>query len=794
MRIIPQTRLLRSPWGISTILYVAVAVTAQYLPLANDLHYEFAALVAIAASLVAGLTVIARMPRFVRGSAPVDAPLRSGADIAIACLLSMIPLGVALIASLFRMNCGLGEGIAWYLTLVPASALVSGVIGACGATMARRRWLAALLFLALWCGSMARGAYEALAGPHIFLYSWQVGFFPGGSWDAELPIPALLLGYRAVHLAAAGGLLFVLGQIRILRSGSIDGRNIPAVWVIAAGTALAMALVGMRSEIGLTRSTEWLRSELGDSLRTRMATIYYNAPTTDSLDLWRAANLTDFYLTEHARVLGIPQDRVERVCIYLYASPAEEKRMVGTASAAFTKPWARSVNMTFGDVGSTLRHELAHVMMARYGNPLGISISQGMLEGSAVALENSFGWHTLHEYAAAMYRLKMAPPVEEIMSIGGFSLHRASMSYVLAGSFSQWLIATYGVDRYCSAFAWGSFESAYGRSLHELSEQYGAFIRAYSSSVDAATMRHLFGGGSFFLQKCLRRIGTLNARGYEAMAEERYGRALEQFAASLAEGINYTARIGVIRSLAALGRYQVLLDSFTEYSHDTASYPLLPYLIEQGDAWWARGDTANAARLYDSVLRLQINAPTSLRAASRLYFIDAGDSLRDVMRTYFTRLMPVAQRIILLDQALALATPRQRSILALMRATLTVNRAPLTSLMLAAPMFQMPRDSARASEREDAVGPRSTLWADLTDAYAVRLCDAGIFASRCRECGQAGSELANFITFIGERFSSPRFTGIGLLPASRADDRYALDRMREQRAFLEYLSHNEIRP
>ena len=64
-----------------------------------------------------------------------------------------------------------------------------------------------------------------------------------------------------------------------------------------------------------------------------------------------------------------------------------------------------------------------------------------------------------HQYANRLYGYKLAPPPAEIMSIGGFSSRRSSVSYVIAGSFSKWLIERYGMKRYLSAFAWGETRS-----------------------------------------------------------------------------------------------------------------------------------------------------------------------------------------------------------------------------------------------------------------------------------------------------------------------------------------------
>lgn len=695
-------RILRGSRAGLAALYFVIAIIAQFFPLVGDLHYEFSAVIAIAASLLTGIVMVLAP---VRKAASGTIPPHSSVDGSAGCddmtgmdvwgmigqgvLLSLIPLPVAITGALLGDGCGMLEGIAWYMTLVPASAAISAVLAAFARLVVCRRWVRLCAFLMLWSVSLFRGAWEGLAGPHIFLYSWQVGFFPGGSWDAELPITPLLLAYRAGHLLIAGLLALIIVVLARHRGSEQSGRDYGTAGqraLMAAGLLAAAAIIPLvmhRSDLGLTRTHEWLREELGDVYRTRFATIYYHAPTTDSLDLWQAANLTDFHIAELAEMLGIPESRIEPVTLYLYGSSGEEKRLVGTSSAAFTKPWARTLNMSFGGVGGTLRHELAHVMLAPYGNPLGISVSQGLLEGSAMALENDYLWRTLHEYARAMYEFNLAPSPEAIMGVGGFSSRRASVSYVLAGSFSRWLIERYGMQRYLEAFPWGDFDDAYGRSLGELSTEYRAFIDSLPPppAAQRAAMRYLFGGGSFFFQKCLRRIGSLNGAGFDALAQERYERALERFRESLEHGINYGARAGVLQSLAGLGRYRELLDSCKAYAADTAGYPLLPYVIEQGDALWALGDTAGARRMYDSMLALDVSRGLSLRAALRMYFLGGDSTVQPIMRTYFTRPMKLLQRLAVLEQAQASAAHQQvREILALMRATLSARQFPLTSL------------------------------------------------------------------------------------------------------------------
>jgi hypothetical protein len=804
--VIQHLRRINTSWNWLAASYLTLAVALQFFPLTGDLHYEFSAVVALAASLLTGIAVIlsfdfrfsildSRLKDSSDRTSGIEHPTSLPAPAPLAAanllwrlslrtiLLSFIPLGVALVGSLFRFSCGILDGLAWYLLLVPASAWISLVIALLSGSLVRRRWVAILLFILFWSVSLFRGAHEAYWGPHIFMYAWQVGFFPGGSWDAELPISAQLVIYRAAHLLVAGALLLVAGELRRTRSGTARDlrsgvKGNPGILLFAGICALlAVACIPFRSSLGLTRTHSWLRAELGDSLHTRFATIYYNASRVDSLDLWRAANLTDFYITEHARTLELQEDRIEPITLYLYSSPSEEKRLVGTSSAAFTKPWLRTLNMPLASVGSTLRHELAHIMIAPFGNLLGISWDQGLLEGSAVALENDAGWRTLHEYARDLYYFRMAPPAEQVMSVGGFSSRRASLSYLLAGSFSKWLIDSYGIRKYLQAFPSGDFDGAYRKSLHQLSNEYRRFIDSLPppDTTYRATMRYLFGGGSFFFQKCLRRIGTLNGEGFAALEERRYDRALERFRSSLDEGITYSARSGILRALLGMGDYRAVIDSSREYARDTASYPLLPMLVEQGDAHWAMGDTSAARRLYDSVLALDISQQLSTRAALRLYFMRVSDTLAGIMRNYFTRPANTQARLLLLDRAYRFArAEHEAEIIALMVASLTASQLPQTTSdwltartdEIASRIVMRYDDAINDPEREEFL--HTMLGVTLDDLFLYRWWIDG-----------AKGDAGGYAGFLG-RYS----------PGSAA---YRSERGSERLRFIEFLRHERWR-
>lgn len=672
----------------ATLMLAALGL--QFLPLTGELHYEFSAAMALIASLVVGLGVLWRGASWCtlpsgQGNVDEHTAQRYRDSIAAdfrktsirALLLTLPPLLIPLVRGAFGHSCGLADGLLWYLLLVPASAWISCVLALLSGMTFCRRWVQLCGFLGLWSLTLFRGGHEAYHGPHIFMFAWQIGFFPGGSWDPELPITERLLLYRIAHITIAAGLLLVVQEMQGLRLGVQQGIVRKGGVLLAGFLAVGAAVcIPFRSDLGLSRTDGWLRAALGDTLATRHATIYYNASATDSLDRWRAANLTDFYLEEHARTLGIPTAEIEPVTLYLFSSPDQQKLLVGTSSASFTKPWKRELCQTFDRIEGSLKHELAHLVLARYGAVLGISINQGLLEGGAVALDDSWGSWGLHQYARAIGDFRLAPPVAEVMTTSGFSRQKASLAYVMAGSFCQWLLATYGAERFSQVYGWGNFLEAYGKPLDSLAAQYGRFIAAMPPTPPRyrPTARYLFGGGSFFAQRCLRNIATLNAVGYDALAEQRWGTALLAFRESQREGASYGARAGSIRAFYGQQRWRELIDSCAAWGRDTASYPLLPLLIEQGDAHWGLGDTTTARRLYDSVIQLSISVPLTYRAMLRSYFLDDTATAKP-MRQYFTAQWSVAERLNFLNRMREVRNDDD-GVMELMELTLLANLTP----------------------------------------------------------------------------------------------------------------------
>src|SRR5260370_42154638 len=121
--------------------------------------------------------------------------------------------------------------------------------------------------------------------------------------------------------------------------------------------------------------------------------------------------------------------------------------LVGVAQPQFAKLWRREIHLNdLPFPPPSLKLELALVMSAPFGawpfrvtTRFGIWPVMGVIEGIAVAAENPVREFTLHEWAAAMRRKKVAPDVRSLCRLTSFYANTAPPADTLAGDFIRYL-------------------------------------------------------------------------------------------------------------------------------------------------------------------------------------------------------------------------------------------------------------------------------------------------------------------------------------------------------------------
>ena len=149
---------------------------------------------------------------------------------------------------------------------------------------------------------------------------------------------------------------------------------------------------------------------------------------------------------------------MRKFSVYLYPTGEAKRRYIGTATTNIAKPWRKEIHLTLDSFEDTFRHELVHVLAANVGLPLiGASDRMGLNEGFATAVDWNWQEFSPHEYAAAMQHEKLLGDPAALFTYTGFAVQQGSYAYIVAASFTRYLIDRFGVNRFKEVFPAGHF-------------------------------------------------------------------------------------------------------------------------------------------------------------------------------------------------------------------------------------------------------------------------------------------------------------------------------------------------
>lgn len=661
-------------------LAAALGALSTGLPLFEVPGYELSSEMAIFACLV-GLLAGAAAGRAMRApplASPAEGrPTRTRAVLLAYAAASLVPLAalaVPLAASVLRAlaasRCSPWSGIGFYLLLPVPSALLASAVGLTCALATERARSAAALCAAAALLSLATTLWPLWAGPQVFALNHLFGYFPGPLYDEALSVDRRLWIFRGLTLIWAG--LFVAtacasldpatGRLRRPRpapAGAI------ALLVLAAAAGAGWAFDG---SLGLRTGEAEVDRALGGRRETAHFILHFPRakPLLEQERLERDLELRYRQVTEF---LGAaPSGKIDA---FFYRSPEEKRRLVGASDTNFAKPWRRQIHvLDLPFPHSVVRHELAHVVAAAFGSPFfGISaraavvMNAGIVEGLAVAADNRAEELTIHEWAAAMRRLGLAPDIRGIVGPTGFYRQPAARAYTLAGSFLRYLAQERGAAALRALYPEGDFERAYGVPLDALARGWEAFLDQVPLGPQAlgAAQVH-FERGSLFERPCAREVAQLHADAEElkrsdperALALFRRCAAIDPHDLAFAR-----AQSDVLRARGDAAGARALWEAVLARPGLSGADRALA-LSELGDAAWALGDVAAAADRFSQVLALHRDRATDRTAAvKKLAAVDS--TAGPVLRRFFERAADVPELLALKDLALdqaANAVPR----------------------------------------------------------------------------------------------------------------------------------------
>ncbi|MEK6756337.1 MAG: hypothetical protein AABZ02_09315 [Bacteroidota bacterium] len=623
---------------IALLLVAVVSLACTQIPLFNYLGFEFSALIAVVASLLAGLLAISMWRRSQGEYNGKIVSFTLQCNIALGLLLAL-PFVIITANALFVKNCSFLHGMLLFL-LIPVPAVLLAFSMALVISVLAEKWRKTW-FVLLWLLILLHILYVTFTRPQIFAFNPIVGFFPGFTYDESLEVINRLLIYRAGTLALSLALILLAMMIdrrRNRESGQAAGHQ-PIKRHLVVMSVLLAAVVGLflfSDELGLSSSEGSISTALGGRAETDHFLISYPDSALKGRRLSHIIQLHEFTFDRLARTLRVNPRR--KIHTFLYTSAEQKGRLIGAAGTNIAKPWLWQLHLNLSDVEASFQHELTHVVAAEFGFPLfRIGVNSGLIEGLATALERTrYGEH-LHRLAAMVFAVGLDPDMESLFSLSGFVRAHPDVGYTLAGSFCRYLIDRYGLRRFKLLYRGGDYATLYNKGISTLLHEWRQYVNRYElSDGEIEKAAYLFKRPSIFAKECARVVANANAETRVLLAQKKYEEALESTTRSLSHTMSVEAVLQRTNALVRLKRYREAIEFAGEKLRDsTIRHSLLTLKLVLGDALWAV-DSARAARTtYEELLRTHLSLSWDEAATVRQEALSDASLVRD-LNPYFT--------------------------------------------------------------------------------------------------------------------------------------------------------------
>jgi hypothetical protein len=698
-----------------------VAAVLMQLPLFGVLGFELALAIAVLVS-IAGLDLGSAAMRARPGDAAGDVARACRRAVRATLALTAPALVMAIIHGAWVPTCDWIFGLRAFALLPGAGAVVfagAGVVLGGWRPRRYRRAASAVPMLA-WFALAGAGLARFYGEPPVFTYSPILGYFPGNLYDEHVELGAPLYWARLEQGLVVLTALLALAAWRgrrppPQRAGEIRLRvaNVLVALALLVG-ASAGILRCKAGQLGYAVDAEDIQAALGGRLETEHFVIYYEPTFTILGDLEVIAADHEFRLAQVVATLGVaPRHKLRS---YYFASAASKARWLGARRVEMAKPWRGEIYLEHREFPhASLRHEIAHVVAAQFGDPVfGVAAGRllgapvwfnpGLIEGLAVAVDwpgNLDKDLTPHQAVRAMVQQGVRPKLVQLFSLG-FLAESSVRGYATAGSFIRWLLEAFGVEKLRALYrSGGEFEATYGQPLAALGEAWLAMIATVELPPEAAeATRERFRQASVFARPCPHAVAAKRERVDLLLARRRVAEAIQlqrSVCHDAPEEPTYRYELAQVLALGEPSQREEALALLRALSTDPAATSSL-----RGDALAAlaahavrAGDLEHGHALTAAALGLPLDdndrRAQSIKALALTHGGPAGPALRD----YFFPLpdgdgaLAAAARAVALEPSLAIARY-------------------LLGLQLAAYDQHAPRGRparARARARPGAIGP-----------------------------------------------------------------------------------------
>lgn len=573
---------------IIILLLVISNILLMFHPLTKVLGYEFSAINSLILTVITGVFAI----NWIKKNGSI-----TSSYLLVVLTFLVIPLIINLIHSFLTEFCSFSDGMLFYLTIT-APSILFGTSLAVFITYLFNRFHRLFFFVIIFVIACIP-VVEIYYYPQIYFYNPLIGFFPGTIYDEGLTVDLKLIVYRLFNIVFSILILYLVTTDKLYKRKFINTVSVISLGVIFFFVA---------PYLGFSTTYATLNNLLTGKFETSDYKIHYYNSIPES-----EAKLLALHTQYYSQLLeeSIQEKLTQKIEIFVFNDSEQKKVYFGSGNADVAKPWLYQIYLSRDSWRRTLKHELAHLYSAEFGSTIfkvAGDFNPFLIEGFATA-QDPFRENLSIDYLAALaYKYSEESILSRILSHTGFFNLNSLTAYVYAGSFTKFLIANYGIDKFKLYYKTNDITKSYDQSINHLISQFENYISAIPVEENIHSFYYYFGRQSITQRICPRFIAKQLQYGWEHVREGNIEQAKFRFRNILSTTSNYFAVTGLADCLEMQDSLSQSADIYRAYFPAFEKTPFYYLLrLKLADAFTKLNQNDDAKGLYKE---LSIEKPT----------------------------------------------------------------------------------------------------------------------------------------------------------------------------------------
>jgi hypothetical protein len=551
-----------------------INVYLQTLPLTNVFGYEFSAVNALLLSFISGLYILSLLKSTERQK--IEFNLQK--FVKTLGLMILLPFAISIIKSIIFGFCSFSDGLFFYLVITLPSVIIGSAIGSAIYFSIRKFRVPA--FIIIYLLILFIPVLEIYFNPQIYLYNPLFAYFPGTIYDEGLSIDYKLTLYRIFNVIFFLSILSYFIKWGTQQSSFTKYLTFSLMALVVA----ALFYFFVSPLFGYTTTQSKLSQELSGLVESKHFTIHTDKRIDKNILQQIVINQEYYYSQLRNYFVEEPKSKINS---YVFFDSEQKKNLFGSGAADVAKPWLNSIYVSVDSWESTLKHEIAHCFTAGFGTgvfKLAAGFSPSLIEGVAEAADGFYDENSIHYLASLAYKNNYKVDLTSLFSSFSFFGSVSSLSYIYSGSFIQYLIKEFGIEKVKLFYRTNDFESSISEKIDYVIENYEVFLAGVAADGKKGIANYYFGRKSLISKVCPRYVSSRLTKAWQYYSEKDYDKAQQIFGAILSKVEDYSAVIGlskIYEDKDSIDKAITLLQNSQEtFSNTSSEYDLKFRLAE----------------------------------------------------------------------------------------------------------------------------------------------------------------------------------------------------------------------